>query len=119
MIPEGSIDELAELNPDALVPEGLDDAFIGYVTTAKQKHVAAYCLKTCARIIARENDVSLESALSTMHETTMLLDVEDAPVFVTTSPDILFLSKEADDEGYFNESDFESEDYGEGDEFDE
>ena len=46
MIPEGSIDELAELNPEALVPEGLDDAFIGYVTTAKQKHVAAYCLKT-------------------------------------------------------------------------
>tara|TARA_Y100000401_G_scaffold61794_2_gene49051 strand:+ start:4666 stop:5010 length:345 start_codon:yes stop_codon:yes gene_type:complete len=110
MIPEGSIDELAELNPEALVPEGLDDAFIGYVTTASQKHVAAYCLKTCARIIARENNVSMESALSTMHETTMLLDVEDAPVFVTTSPDILFLSKEVDDEGYFNESDFDDDD---------
>lgn len=36
------IGDLADLNPDALLADGLEDAYIGYTVNQHHKHVAVY-----------------------------------------------------------------------------
>lgn len=54
-------DELAEANPDALIPNGLDDAYIGY-TVGINRPVAVYSVEECIECLCRREGITREEA---------------------------------------------------------
>ena len=46
-------DALAYLNPNALLADGLEDAFVGYTVNFHHSHVAVYDYGKCVQILVR------------------------------------------------------------------
>lgn len=77
------IDDLAALNPDALLADGLEDAYIGYTVNQHHKHVAVYDVDLCASVIARKDGMGFDSAWEYLEFNTLSAFVgDDGPIFV-------------------------------------
>jgi len=54
---------LADENPDALWPDGLDDAFIGLAHRCGQPVLAAFSMKRCVEVLMKRDGMTFEEAL--------------------------------------------------------
>lgn len=76
-------DDLAALNPDALLADGLEDAYIGYTVNQHHKHVAVYDVDLCVSVIARRDGMGFEAAWEYLEFNTFSAFVgDDGPLFV-------------------------------------
>lgn len=79
-----SIEELAELNPDALTPDGLEDAYIGYTVNHHHAHVAVYSFEKCVEIFMTRDGMTQEDADEFLSFNTLGAWVgENGPLFVS------------------------------------
>jgi hypothetical protein len=53
---------LAEENPDALWPDGLDDAFIGLAHRCGQPTLAAFSIRKCIEVLMKRDGMTYEEA---------------------------------------------------------
>jgi len=75
--------ELAELNPDALLADGLEDAFIGYTTNHHHAVVAVYDYGRCVEVLSSRDDMSSEEADEFLSFNTLGAYVgENGPLYV-------------------------------------
>lgn len=56
------IDDLAELNPEALLADGLEDAFVGYTVNHHSEHVAVYDIQKCIEVLVKRDGMTHEGA---------------------------------------------------------
>lgn len=56
------MNDLAELNPDALLADGLEEAFVGYTVNHHHAHVAVYDVAKCIDILVRRDGMTHEGA---------------------------------------------------------
>jgi hypothetical protein len=56
------MDELAELNPDALLADGLEKAFVGYTVNNHHAHVAVYDVQKCIDVLVERDGMTHEGA---------------------------------------------------------
>lgn len=54
--------ELVELNPDALLADGLEGALIGYTINTNHPHVAVYSTSRCADVLVSRDGMTHEQA---------------------------------------------------------
>lgn len=79
-----SIEELAELNPDALTPDGLEDAYIGFTVNHHHAHVAVYSFEKCVEIFMTRDGMTQEDADEFLSFNTLGAWVgENGPLFVS------------------------------------
>jgi hypothetical protein len=55
-------EELAELNPEALLADGLEDALVGYTLNHHHAHVAVYSYQKCIDILVTRDGMTPEGA---------------------------------------------------------
>ena len=55
-------DKLAEINPEMLLADGLEDAFIGVTTNHHHSQVAVYSHEKCIKILVDRDGMSEEEA---------------------------------------------------------
>ena len=83
MTSEELLEELAELNPDALTADGFDDAVIGYTVSTIRPHVAIYDAEKCVEILMTRDGMSYEEADEYLSYNTLCCFVgEGTPLFV-------------------------------------
>ena len=76
-------DEMADINPDALLPDGLDDAYIGHTISPAGRCVAVYDADACVRVMARDSGMSMEEAEEYLEHNTFCAYVgPDSPLYV-------------------------------------
>lgn len=74
--------ELAEINPDALTADGLEDAYVGYRVGIGET-VAVYDYQKCVEIICRDHGSSIEDAEEYLqHNTIFAYFGPHSPVYV-------------------------------------
>ena len=56
------MDDLAEINPDALLADGLEKAFVGYTVNHHHAHVAVYDIQKCIDILVERDGMTHEGA---------------------------------------------------------
>ena len=56
------MDDLAEINPDALLADGLEKAFVGYTVNHHSNHVAVYDVQKCIDILVERDGMTHEGA---------------------------------------------------------
>lgn len=56
------LDNLRELNPDALLADGLEGALIGYTLNAHMEHVAVYSHQKCIDVLVPRDGMEPEDA---------------------------------------------------------
>jgi len=56
------MDDLAEINPDALLADGLEKAFVGYTVNHHHAHVAVYDIQKCVDILVERDGMTHEGA---------------------------------------------------------
>jgi hypothetical protein len=57
---------LGELNPEALLADGLDDALIGFASRCGMESVAVYDREKCIEVLMRDQDFTYEGAAEWM-----------------------------------------------------
>jgi len=73
--------QIAELNPDAIVADGLEPALVGY--TENTPHVAVYDIDKCVRVLVERDGMTEERAEDFLAMNTTCTYVgENGPVFV-------------------------------------
>lgn len=76
-------DEMADINPDALLPDGLDDAYIGYTIGPAGRSVAVYDAERCVEVVARDHGMTAEDAEEYLDHNTFCAYVgPDGPLYV-------------------------------------
>jgi len=74
---------LAELNPEALLADGFEQALVGYTSNYHHPHVAVYDAKKCIAILVRRDGMSEEEAEEFFSLNTLGAYVgENGPLFV-------------------------------------
>ena len=74
---------LAELNPEALLADGFEQALVGYTSNYHHPHVAVYDAKKCIAILVRREGMSEEEAEEFFSLNTLGAYVgENGPLFV-------------------------------------
>lgn len=53
---------IAEIDPEILLSDGLDDAYIGLVVNTRHKHVAVYDLEKCISVLMDRDGMTYEEA---------------------------------------------------------
>jgi hypothetical protein len=77
------LDILAELNPDALLADGLEAALIGYTVNHHHPHVAVYDVQKCIDVLVERDDMTHEEADEYLSFNTLGAYVgENGPLFV-------------------------------------
>ncbi len=77
------IEELAELNPDALLADGLESALIGYTVNFHHAHVAVYDIAKCVQILVDRDGMTPDEADEYLSFNTLDAFVGDnGPLFV-------------------------------------
>lgn len=56
------MDELAEINPEALLADGLEGAFVGYTVNHHSEHVAVYDIQKCIDVLVKRDGMTHEGA---------------------------------------------------------
>jgi hypothetical protein len=76
-------DDLAELNPDALLADGLEAAMIGYTVNHHHPHVAVYGIDKCIDALVERDGMTHEEADEYLSFNTLGAYVgENGPLFV-------------------------------------
>lgn len=57
-----ALEALGELNPEALLADGLEDAFIGYTVNHHHAHVAVYDYGKCIEVLVARDGMTHEDA---------------------------------------------------------
>jgi hypothetical protein len=79
---EDPFDELSEVNPEALLADGLEDAYLGYVINTHHKSVAVYDSDKCVEIMMRDG-LTEEEAVEYLEFNTYCAYVgEHGPLFI-------------------------------------
>jgi hypothetical protein len=55
-------DELAEINPQALLADGLEDALVGYTVNHHHPVVAVYDIEKCVKVLVERDGMKPEDA---------------------------------------------------------
>jgi hypothetical protein len=76
-------DALADINPDALLADGLEDAFVGYTVNFHHAHVAVYDYGKCVQILVNRDGMTEEEAEECLEFNTLSAYVgENGPLYV-------------------------------------
>lgn len=62
MSTEEIVDALAEMNPEALLADGLEDALVGFTVNNHHDHVAVYSYQRCVSILVERDGMTEEDA---------------------------------------------------------
>lgn len=74
---------LGELNPEALLADGLEDAFVGYTVNTMHCHVAVYDVGRCIDLLVKRDGMAPEEAEQYLDFNTFCCYVgENGPLFV-------------------------------------
>jgi hypothetical protein len=77
------MDELAEINPEALLADGLEKAFVGYTVNHHHPHVAVYSIDKCIDILVDRDGMTPEGAEEFIEFNTLGAYVgENGPLYV-------------------------------------
>jgi len=77
------LEDLAELNPDALLADGLEKALVGYTVNHHHPHVAVYDLDKCVDVLVERDGMTVEEAEEFLSFNTLGAYVgENGPLFV-------------------------------------
>jgi len=77
------LEDLAELNPDALLADGLEAAIIGYTVNHHHPHVAVYDVQKCIEVLVERYSMTHEEADEYLSFNTLGAYVgEDGPLYV-------------------------------------
>jgi hypothetical protein len=81
------LEMLAELNPDALLADGLEDAFIGCTVNHHIPHVAVYDIEKCIEVLVARDGMTHEEADEFLSFNTLGAFVgENGPIYIRTAP---------------------------------
>jgi hypothetical protein len=82
-----SIQLLAKMNPDALTPDGLESAYVGFTVNHHHAHVAVYSFEKCVKILMERDGMTHEDADEFLHFNTLGAWVgENGPLFISDGP---------------------------------
>lgn len=77
------MDDLVEMNPEALTADGFDDAVIGYTISTPHPHVVVYDVDRCIKILVERDRMTPEEADEYLSHNTLCCYVgENTPLFV-------------------------------------
>lgn len=77
------LEDLAELNPDALLADGLEDALVGYTLNTHHAHVAVYDYEKCVEVLVSRDGMTPEDAEEYLSFNTLCAYVgENGPLYV-------------------------------------
>jgi hypothetical protein len=77
------LDELAKLNPDAMIADGFDEAVIGLGSQYPNQPVAIYDFMKCVEVLLQKNNWSYEEAVEWMDYNVICAYVgEGTPIFM-------------------------------------
>lgn len=79
---EDPFDELSEVNPEALLADGFEDAYLGYVINTHHKSVAVYDAIKCVEILMRDGMTEEEAEKYLDFNTYCAYVGEDGPLFI-------------------------------------
>jgi hypothetical protein len=80
------MDDLFTINPDALLADGFEDAYMGYIANHHHKPVAAYDLTVCVEVLM-EDGMSEDEAMEYLEFNVLGAYVgEHGPLFVRCIP---------------------------------
>ena len=78
---------LGEINPEALLADGLEDAFIGYTVNHHHSHVAVYDIDKCIEVLVTRDGMTHEEADEYLSFNTLGAFVgENGPIYIRTAP---------------------------------
>ena len=78
-----TLEDLIEINPDALAADGFDDAIIGYTVSTPHPHVVVYDVDKCVQILVDRDGMTPEEADEYLSFNTLCCYVgENTPLFV-------------------------------------
>lgn len=81
-------EQLAEINPEALLADGLEDALIGYTVNHHHAHVAVYDYGKCVEVLVSRDGMTHEEADEFLSFNTLGAFVgENGPIYVATNGD--------------------------------
>lgn len=75
-------DELSEVNPEALLADGLEDAYLGYVINTHHKSVAVYDATKCVEVLMGDGMTEDEATEYLEVNTYSAYVGENGPLFV-------------------------------------
>lgn len=75
-------EELSSVNPEALLADGLEDAYLGYVINTHHKSVAVYDAVKCVEIMMRDGMTEEEAQEYLEFNTFCAYVGENGPLFV-------------------------------------
>jgi hypothetical protein len=79
------LEALGELNPEALLADGLEAAFIGYTVNHHHAHVAVYDINKCIEVLVDRDGMSHEEADECLSFNTLGAFVgENGPIYIRT-----------------------------------
>ena len=78
-------DALAEINPEALLADGLEAALVGYTVNHHHAHVAVYDINKCIEVLVDRDGMSHEEADEFLSFNTLGAYVgENGPIYIRT-----------------------------------
>ena len=78
-----TLDDLREINPDALLADGLEAAIIGYTVNTHHAHVAVYDIDKCIDVLVERDGVTPEEADEFLSFNTICAYVgENGPLYI-------------------------------------
>ena len=83
------------MNNDAVVANGFDEAYVGFLRRANSPTIAIYDYQTCVEILMRDEEYSRDEAVHFMEEHLLLYDEGDS------TPGFAHWKDEYDDEDKF------------------
>lgn len=84
------MDELAEINPDALLADGLEDAFVGYTVNHHHAHVAVYDVQKCIEVLVKRDGMTHEGAEEFLEFNTLGACVgPNGPIYVRMTTNVV------------------------------
>ena len=83
---EELLEALGEINPEALLADGLEAALIGYTVNHHHAHVAVYDINKCIEVLVDRDGMSHEEADEYLSFNTLGAFVgENGPIYIRTS----------------------------------
>jgi hypothetical protein len=78
-----TLDDLRELNPEALLADGLEAALIGYTVNTHHAHVAVYDIDKCIDVLVERDGMTPEEADEFLSFNTICAYVgENGPLYI-------------------------------------
>lgn len=80
------LEALGEINPEALLADGLEDALIGYTVNSHHAHVAVHDIHKCIEVLVDRDGMTHEEADEYLSFNTLCAYVgENGPLYIRTT----------------------------------